>query len=282
MAQRVKWHVALATLLGGAVLISCDAEGQKMQEIRFDLGKNIVDTARASGVPRFRTSNVNGSIDYSVNQISAELSARFARPGYEISAAPIFSFRLSADHRNGVSDIVEATTLQINTFKSHDTAQAFVEQLLGQFAKGKWKRYIWDSCPAVTGRSALLDATGKLDVGTVCSLDPSYKLKRDEWLAMMSVGKFYRWVGDGVIAELQVGYGDNPATGVMYQMFLGFELEDVQKKRNAQADADHIKEGEAKGWNTAAKAVAGKKETDAMNKLLEANAIKRGDQVVPR
>ena len=253
-----------------------------MQEIRFDLGKNIVDTARASGVPRFQTSNVNGSIDYSVNQISAELPARFTRPGYEVSVAPVFSFRLSADHRNGVSDVVEATTLQINTFKSHDTAQAFVEQLLGQFAKGKWKRYIWESCPAVTGRSALLDATGKLDVGTVCSLDPSYKLKRDEWLAMMNRGKFYRWIGDGVIATLQVGFGDDPPVGVNYQMFLEFELADVQKKRNAQADADHIKEGEAKGWNTAAKAVAGEKETDAMNKLLEANAIKRGDQVVPR
>ena len=282
MAQRVKWHVALATLLGGAVLISCDAEGQKMQEIRFDLGKNIVDTARASGVPRFRTSNVNGSIDYSVNQISAELAARFARPGYEISAAPIFSFRLSADHRNGVSDIVEATTLQIDTFKSHDTAQAFVEQLLGQFAKGKWKRYITDSCPAVTGRSSWLNAGGGLNIEGVVCADPAYKLTRDDWLIVMRNGQRYRWIGDGVISELSVNFGDNPATGVMYQMFLGFELEDVQKKRNAQADADHIKEGEAKGWNTAAKAVAGKKETDAMNKLLEANAIKRGDQVVPR
>ena len=253
-----------------------------MQEIKFDLGKNIVDTARASGVPKFETDNIAGLISYAVTQIPAEIPARYTRPGFEVLVGPLFAFTLGADHSTTPNDLVESARLQINTFKSHDTAQAFVEQLLGQFAKGKWKRYIWDSCPAVTGRSALLDATGKLDVGTVCSLDPSYKLKRDEWLAMMSVGKFYRWVGDGVIAELQVGYGDNPATGVMYQMFLGFELEDVQKKRNAQADADHIKEGEAKGWNTAAKAVAGKKETDAMNKLLEANAIKRGDQVVPR
>ena len=272
----------LAIFFGAAALIGCTSEGQKMQEIKFELGKNIVDTARASGVPKFEADNIAGLISYSISPIPAEIPARYTRSGFEVSVAPLYAFTLKADRDQTPDDLVYKTTLQIDTFKSHDTAQAFVEQLLGQFAKGKWKRYIWESCPAVTGRSALLDATGKLDVGTVCSLDPSYKLKRDEWLAMMSVGKFYRWVGDGVIAELQVGYGDNPATGVMYQMFLGFELEDVQKKREAQAEADHIKEGEAKGWNTAAKAVAGKKETDAMNKLLEANAIKRGDQVVPR
>ena len=273
---------ALAILFGIVVLTGCNAEGQKVQEIKFDLGKNIVETARASGVPRFQTGDVNGSIDYSVNQISAELPARFTRPGYEVSVAPLWAFTLNADHRNGADDLVESARLQINMIKSHDAAQAFVEQLLGQFAKGKWKRYVWDSCPAVTGRSSLLNADGGLDTGTVCSLDPSYKLSRPDWLEMMSTGKFYRWVGDGVIAELQVSFGDNPATGVAYQMFLEFELEDVQKKRFVEIEADRIKVGEAKGWNTAAKVAKGKIDTEAMNKLLEANAIKRGDQVVAR
>lgn len=278
----MKQLAALAIMLTAVALSACNPEGQKVQEIKFDLGKNIVETARASGVPRFQTGNVNGLIDYSVNQISAELPARFTRPGYEVSVAPLWAFTLNANHKRTADDLVYKSTLQINTIKSHDAAQAFVEQLLGQFAKGKWKRYIWESCPAVTGKSSLLNENGQLDTGTVCSLDPSFKLDRSDWLAMMSTGKFYRWIGDGVIAELQVGYGDNPATGVMYQMFLEFELEDVQKKRYAQADADLIKEGEAKGWNTAAKAAKGKIETEAMNKLLEANAIKRGDQVMPR
>ena len=38
----------------------------------------------------------------------------------------------------------------------------------------------------------------------------------------------------------------------------------------------------AKGWNSTAKYEAGKKERAELNKRLIANAIKRGDQVVPR
>ena len=272
----------LAIFFGAAALIGCTSEGQKMQEIKFELGKNIVDTARASGVPKFETDNIAGLISYAVTQIPAEIPARYTRPGYEVLVGPLFAFTLGADHSTTPNDLVESARLQIDTFKSHDTAQAFVEQLLGQFAKGKWKRYITDSCPAVTGKSSWLNAGGGLNIEGVVCPDPAYKLTRDDWLIVMRNGQRYRWIGDGVISELSVNFGDNPATGVMYQMFLGFELEDVQKKREAQAEADHIKEGEAKGWNTAAKAVAGKKETDAMNKLLEANAIKRGDQVVPR
>lgn len=38
----------------------------------------------------------------------------------------------------------------------------------------------------------------------------------------------------------------------------------------------------AEGWNSTAKCEAGKKERAELNKRLIANAIKRGDQVVPR
>ena len=278
----MKQLAVVAMLLGAVALNGCNAEGQKVQEIKFDLGKNIVETARASGVPKFEADKTAGLISYSVSSIPSEIATRFARTGYEVAVAPLYAFTLYANHSRTPDDLVFSATLQMNTIKSHDTAQAFVEQLLGQFAKGKWKRYITDSCPAVTGRSSWLDEAGQLKKGGVICPDPAYKLTREEWLVVMNMGKFYSWIGDGVIAQLQVGYGEDPPIGVNYQMFLEFELEDVQKKRNAQADADHIKEGEAKGWNTAAKAAKGKIETEAMNKLLEANAIKRGDQVVAR
>ena len=278
----MKQLAVVAMLLGAVALNGCNAEGQKVQEIKFDLGKNIVETARASGVPKFEADKTAGLISYSVSSIPSEIATRFARTGYEVAVAPLYAFTLYANHSRTPDDLVFSATLQMNTIKSHDTAQAFVEQLLGQFAKGKWKRYITDSCPAVTGRSSWLNAAGTLNLeGAVCP-DSTYKLTRDDWLTVMRDSQRYRWIGDGVIAALSINFGDNPATGVAYQMFLEFELEDVQKKRNAQADADHIKEGEAKGWNTAAKAAKGKIETEAMNKLLEANAIKRGDQVVPR
>ena len=278
----MKQLAVVAMLLGAVALNGCNAEGQKVQEIKFDLGKNIVETARASGVPKFEADKTAGLISYSVSSIPSEIATRFARTGYEVAVAPLYAFTLYANHSRTPDDLVFSATLQMNTIKSHDTAQAFVEQLLGQFAKGKWKRYITDSCPAVTGRSSWLNAAGTLNLeGAVCP-DSTYKLTRDDWLTVMRDSQRYRWIGDGVIAALSINFGDNPATGVAYQMFLEFELEDVQKKRNAQADADHIKEGEAKGWNTAAKAAKGKIETEAMNKLLEANAIKRGDQVVAR
>ena len=127
--------LALLAILAIAILFNgCNAEGQKVQEIKFDLGKNIVETARASGVPRFQTDDIQGLISYSVNQISAELPARFTRTGYEVSVAPLWAFTLNADRRQGIGDTVDGATLQIKLIKSHDTAQAFVEQLLGQFA----------------------------------------------------------------------------------------------------------------------------------------------------
>lgn len=53
-------------------------------------------------------------------------------------------------------------------------------------------------------------------------------------------------------------------------------------KSDQENQARDLKEGDAKGWGSTAKYMQGKKETEARNKILEANAIKRGDTVVPR
>ena len=65
-----------------------------------------------------------------------------------------------------------------------------------------------------------------------------------------------------------------------YQISLEFDLLDVKLRRDAENGAKKRKEGDAKGWNSTAKYEAEKKAAQARNRVLEANAIKRGDAVV--
>ncbi|MCR6480171.1 hypothetical protein NU688_28715 [Variovorax sp. ZS18.2.2] len=65
-------------------------------------------------------------------------------------------------------------------------------------------------------------------------------------------------------------------------MSLEFDLLDIKLKVDAENEARELKQGDAKGWNSTAKLEASKKERAALNKLLEANAVKRGDSVVKK
>ena len=90
------------------------------------------------------------------------------------------------------------------------------------------------------------------------------------------------WFGDGVFATLNVQNLPDSGDKLDYRLDLDFELLDVKLRRDAENDARERKEGDAKGWNSTAKYEVGKKERAELNKRLIANAIKRGDQVVPR
>lgn len=283
MDQRMKrWPLILIASLA-VTLVSYYSFGTENMKIKFDLGKNIIETARASGVPRFQADKIAGLVDYSINQVPPDIPAHYTRSGHEIVVSPLFAFTMYADeeHRNNLA--VTKATLQVSqqAFNSHNAGQAFVEQLIGQFQNGQWQRHLRKTCPYVTGRSTLLNATGELNLMRGCPFDPDYRLTREEWLYMMQTTQYYEWVGDGVIATLSVGYSDD-ARGVTYSIFLEFEDEAVQKERSAKNKADAIALGEAKGWGTAVRMASQKKEREARNKLLEENALKRGDQIIPR
>lgn len=281
----MKRKLTLITLLLATALATFYSLGQdEMLKIKFDLGRNIIETARTSGIPEYSVQNVNGSIFYSRNQLPPDMPALYTRPGYELEVAPLFSFTLYADEKKRNDLAVSSVTLQLSRkeFKSHDAGRAFVNQLIEQFQKGRWKRYVRDYCPAVTGRSTLLNETGTLDRTGGCPLDPNYQFTHDEWLYMMQSTQYYEWIGDGVIAKFSVDYSDDEKGSVAYRMFLEFEEEAVQTVRLAKTMADTISSGEAKGWNTAARIATEKKDTETLNKLLEENALKRGDQVIPR
>ena len=277
----------LCALLG---LGGCQkVEGQKMQEIRFDLGKNIVETAKESGVPRFEADNINGYISYSVDSLRADIPVRFARSGYEITWQPLFAFTMRADEKRFPDRRVQSAALQLSSkaIKTHEAAQAFVEQTIAQFAKGKWQRYhdpVWDVL--LTGRSSLLDESGQI-APTLRAIDPAYRIPATDWPTVAKNGAYWHWVGDGVIAKLSLTQlGDDGTPGDVrsldYRLNLEFELLAIMLKRDEENEARENKEGDTKGWNSTAKYEASKKERAALNKRLEANAIKRGDSVVTK
>ena len=277
----VKSAALAASFLTG--LTGChDVKGQRMQEIKIDLGKDIVETARGSGVPEFQAQKVNNTIIYSVTAIPPHRPVRFTRSGYEIVWQPAFGLNIYGSALRG--SIADSASISLDSnLTSHVAAQAFVEQTIAQFAKGKWQRYhdpVWDVL--LTGRSSMLDVAGQIAT-TVMTIDPAYKVPTADWPVLAKSGPIWRWVGDGVLASLTVGFAERETSTVpQYSMDLEFELLDIYTKRLAENGDQKRKEGDAKGWNSTAKYEAGKKERAELNKRLIANAIKRGDQVVPR
>ena len=255
--------------------------GQRPAEIQFDLGKNIVGTAKASGVPSFQVSETAGLIDYSIDDIPKTVPARYVRPGYEISWSPIFAFTMYADRDISPNLSVETVTLQFDngTIKTHAEAQALIEQTIAQFQRGKWQRYYdpeWDVL--LTGRSSLLDEHGRIR-RYLNTIDPAYKIPAEDWPLVADEGPTWTWIGDGVLASLHV-LGYKGSDGLYYTVSLDFDLADIKLKRDAENLAQKRKEGDAKGWNSTAKHEADKVKRAALNKRLIENAIKRGDAVV--
>lgn len=275
------WLAGSAT--GGLSGFACYAKlsSQKPAEIQFDLGKNIVGTAKASGVPSFQVSETAGLIDYSIDGIPKTVPARYVRSGYEISWSPIFAFTMYADRDISPNLLVETVSLQFDnrTIKTHAEAQAFVEQTIAQFQRGKWQRYFDPERDVLlTGRSSLLDEHGKI-ASVPMTIDPAYKIPAEDWPAVAEAIAIWRWVGDGVLASLRVS-GSVGSLGLSYDISLDFDLLDVKLKRDAENLAQRLKEGDAKGWNSTAKHEADKVKRAALNKRLIENAIKRGDTVV--
>lgn len=284
MLKRLHWGVSIA-LLGVAVLLSTvlwrDAQGEKVSEVKFVLGENIVKTAEASGVPRFNARNIDGLVSYSVNNIPRDISVRYAKPGYDITLQPVFGFRMYADKDTHPDLRVDTVDLQLDLRNMTDEqAQAFVESTIAQFQKGKWRRYANpEEDILLTGRSSYLDENGQIEWGAN-TIDPNYKIPMQDWL-VLSGSAIWHWVGDGVLAKLTVNNSPGQDNKPAYRMSLEFELLDVKLKRDAENLARDLKEGDAKGWDSTAQHFADKQKRTAQLRAREANAIRRGDQVLP-
>jgi hypothetical protein len=251
-----------------------------MTAVKVDIGRNIKQTAKRSGAPRYGKESHWGLEIYELVDLKPEVTVIFNRPGYEINATPLFSLTMYADSESNNDMAVEKIDLQYR-YKagSHDDARAFISEILAQFKRRKWRRLIHDTCPAVSGRSAYLDETGK--IGGSCSLHPDYQPPMDDWLILMRTGRDYIWLGDNVEARLTVNF-DADASGLTYNISLEFNDFAIQDRRIAAEQARELAEGDEKGW----KSTENYKKNMAANKikvkLLEENAVRRGDRLISR
>lgn len=265
------------------VATAYNLRADNMAKIQFDLGGNIHEVAKQSGAPKFTTRNVDGLISYKLIDLPSDVPVFYARQGYQITAIPLFAFTLYADVDNKNDLSVETASLQFskNEIKSHDDAKAFVENLIAQFQQGRWKRFIGEFCPAVTGRSSFLNEIGEPDHMCSCPLDPQYRLTMDDWIQMIALTQYYQWLGDGVLATLTVSFS-NDVRGLTYSIRLEFDDYEIKKRREEARTLENLAEGDADGRNSTAKRAKEIVAAKLRIKNLEENAIKRGDAVVPR
>jgi hypothetical protein len=253
---------------------------KKMREINIDVGKNISDTARNSGVPRYATETHWGLTIYELVDLDPKIIVNFRRIGYEIAITSLFSLTMYADSENKNNMAVEKIELQFGyKAKTHQEAKIFVEGILKQFNDGKWRRYIRETCPAVSGRSAYLDEMHKID--NRCSLDPHYRPSIEDWVVITRTRANYQWLGDGVFANLDVGFDEDP-DGLTFNINLEFRDFGIYDKRTTAAQARELLEGDQKGWKSTEDYNKRMKENLTKIKILEANALRRGDHVVSR
>lgn len=283
MSNLVKACCIAVGMIAIAISLSLFSRDKDMNEIKFVLNKNIVETARQSGVPEYSTRDIQGFITYSINDLPADIVVRYEQPGYEISLTPLFAFTMNADKTNGNNLGVENATLQFSSkpYKTHEDGKRFAEKVIAQMNSKKWRRYIEELCPAVTGRSAFLDAEGKLGQVAGCPLDPSYTLTRDEWIQMMREEQRYQWIGDGVMATFRIAYSED-SRGITYKFFMEFDDFAIKKRKDDQRTQLSLKEGDEKGWGSTERHQKATESTRELIKVLEANALKRGDHVVGR
>ena len=270
-----------AGLFALSAITSFKAKGAQMSDIRFDLGKNIVETAKQSGVPAFTSNNVNGLIWYSINNIPPQAEALYTRPGYEIRWRNLFAFTLRADRKLSDDLLVQNVTLQHRAdFKSHAEAQAFVEQTIAQFSQGRWKRAFPGDVARLTGRSSILDEQGKIN-SYAASPDPAYAISLEDWTELMRLGAQWYWSGDGILAKLDVSTtGEKRDGSPDYQLAIDFDIEKILDEA-LEKDEKYRMESLAKNGVDTAKLIKEDKEKQAARKkILEENALKRGDKVL--
>lgn len=255
-----------------------DSREGNLLSIKFGLGKNIHETAKQSGAPRYATRNVAGLVSYKLIDLPPEVALVYDVPGYQITSSPIFAFTLYADEDSNNNLAVEAASLQFNTYavNSHESAKDFVEQLIAQFHKGGWKRFVPELCPAVTGRSSFLDENEQVNQIWNCPLDPKHKIAMDDWMKLMLMTQNYQWIDHGVLATLTVGFSDD-SRGITYSIRLEFDDFSVKTRRERTSEREELEKSDAQGRNSTAKHFAGMVKAKARIIELEKNSIRRGD-----
>ena len=72
-----------------------------------------------------------------------------------------------------------------------------------------WTRYVSNRCPAVSGRSSLMDKDGLLEPLPGCALDPTYKISASDWQQAINAIPLFQWRAGNVLASLEVSSWEN-------------------------------------------------------------------------
>ncbi len=257
-------------------------KSEHMSEISFDLGKNIQLVARNSGISDYSIQKVGTAQLYSLEALPVDVSLHYVRPSYELRLSPVFSISMYADSENNDGLAVESADIMFPSklTGSHRSARLLVESIVNEFKKGAWHRYITSDCPAVTGRSALLDENGELDTSNSCAIDPSYRMSEEDWIASMRIGQRFKWIGDGVIAQLSVSYTES--NNIQYAISLELSNAAIAQRRAQAKLSQQLEAGDKAGWGSTSEyknALQARKDVIA---TLEKNALARGDKVLVR
>jgi hypothetical protein len=282
MGKRGRFGMASVALVALAILCKTLA-ADNSSAVRFDLGRNILETASDSGVPKFSTRNIAGLVSYSVDSLPSNLPVVYTRPGFETSLTSIFALTLYSDEENHNNLAVTDAVLQFSTdaLRDHAAGQLFVDSLNAKFAARKWSRHIPELCPAVTGRSSFLRPDGTVGVFEGCPLDPKFRVYPEEWRSLATLGLSYEWIGDGVIASIKVNSSEG-VRGITYYISIDFENEKIRTKHRAKTLARDLSNGDKQGWNSSKKYAADMVVLREEIQTIELSAVKRGDQVVSR
>lgn len=205
-----------------------------MTTVKVDIGKNIEETAKRSGAKRYGRESHWGLEIYELVDLKPEVTVTLIRSGYEINANPLFSLTMYAHSENKNNMAVEKIQLQYRyNAKNHVNAKLFFEAIVKQFDRGKWKRHIKDSCPAVSGRSNYLDESGEI-VYSICGMDPFYSASLEEWKQLLRMSRSFEWEGDEISATLSASFSED-ARGLTYNVDLEFSDIVIDKRRSEAA-----------------------------------------------
>ena len=275
----------IVALISGAILAFTYTiiHAENMAAIKFKLGTNIVETAKQSGVPEFSVRDVNGLISYDLTEIPQDIPAVYDIQNNRVSFAPLFAFTMYADRSNKNDLAVDHVTLQFETasIKDHVAGQQFVARLISQMQGSNWMRYVSDRCPAVTGRSSLMDKDGLLKPLPGCALDPTYQIPARDWLQVIESGPIFQWRAANVLASLEISSRENSGE-ITYTIFMQFDDFEIKRKHEASNLLRDLSEGDKNGWKSTEKNNQNRRKRADLIKDLESNALLRGDSIVQR
>jgi hypothetical protein len=95
------------------------------------------------------------------------------------------------------------------------------------------------------------------------------------------MNRYFEWEGDGIFATLSASFSED-SRGLTYDVSLEFSDLKIDKRRSDAAQAKALSDGDKKGWKSTEDYKKGMAAGKIKVKLLEKNAVRRGDRLIFR